>query len=160
MVVSIAMVISLTTSLNGVAMSGSRMTFALSRDGNFFQQLARIHPRFHTPHIAILVQAVLASILLLFGGNFRQLFTLSLFAEWLSYVTASSSLFVFKSRGFHLSPWFRTWGYPLAPAFFVVASAALLYYTFTSNLRYSVIGSLVILAGIPIYHAFALRRLV
>ena len=158
MVVSIAMVISLTTSLNGVAMSGSRMTFALSRDGNFFQQLARIHPRFHTPHVAILVQSVLSAILLFFGGNFRQLFTLSLFAEWLSYVTASSSLFVFKSRGFHLSPGFRTWGYPLAPAVFVVASAALLYYTFTSNLSYSIVGSLVILAGIPVYHAFALRR--
>jgi APA family basic amino acid/polyamine antiporter len=158
MVVSIAMVISLTTSLNGVAMSGSRMAFALSRDGNFFQQLARIHPRFHTPHVAILVQAVLSAILLLFGGNFRQLFTLSLFAEWLSYATASSSLFVFKSKGFRLSPAFQAWGYPLAPAFFVVASAALLYYTFTSNLRYSIVGSLVILAGIPIYHAFALRR--
>jgi APA family basic amino acid/polyamine antiporter len=157
-VVSIAMVISLTTSLNGVAMSGSRMAFALSRDGNFFQQLARVHPRFHTPHVAILVQAMLSAILLLFGGNFRQLFTLSLFAEWLSYAAASSSLFVFKSRGFALSAGFRTWGFPLAPAVFVVASAALLYYTFISNLRYSVVGSLVILAGIPIYHAFALRR--
>ena len=158
LVVSIAMVISLTTSLNGVAMSGSRMAFALSRDGNFFPQLARVHPRFHTPHVAILVQAVLSAILLLFGGNFRQLFTLSLFAEWLSYVTASSSLFVFKSRGFGLSEGFRTWAYPLAPALFILASAALLYYTFTSNLRYSVVGSLVILAGIPVYHAFALRR--
>ena len=134
------------------------MAFALSRDGNFFPQLARVHPRFHTPHVAILVQAVLAAILLLVGGNFRQLFTLSLFAEWLSYVTASSSLFVFKSRGFGLSEGFRTWAYPLAPALFIVASAALLYYTFTSNLRYSVVGSLVILAGIPVYHAFALRR--
>jgi APA family basic amino acid/polyamine antiporter len=158
MVVSIAMVISLTTSLNGVAMSGSRMAFALSRDGNFFPQLARVHPLFHTPYIAILVQAVLSAILLLFGGNFRQLFTLSLFAEWLSYAAASSSLFVFKSRGFGLSAGFRTWGYPLAPALFILASAALLYYTFTSNLRYSVVGSLVILAGIPVYHAFALRR--
>jgi len=158
MVVVIAVVISLTTTLNGVAMSGSRMAFALSRDGNFFSQLAEVHPRFHTPYIAILVQAVLSAVLLLFGGNFRQLFTLSLFAEWLSYAAASASLFVFKSRGFELSAGFRRWAYPLAPALFVVASAALLYYTFTSNLRYSVVGSLVILAGIPVYHAFALRR--
>ena len=157
-VVSIAVVVSLTTSLNGVAMSGSRMAFALSRDGNFFPQLARIHPRFHTPDVAILVQGVLSAIFLSFGGSFRQLFTLSIFAEWLSYVTASSTLFVFKSRGFGLSRGFRTWGYPLAPALFIVASAALLYYTFTSNLGYSVVGSLVILAGIPVYHAFALRR--
>lgn len=157
-VVAVAMVVSLTTSLNGVAMSGSRMAFALSRDGNFFQQLARVHPRFHTPHVAIVVQAMLSAIFLSFGGNFRQLFTLALFAEWLSYVAASSSLFVFKSKAFPSSRAFRSWVYPLAPALFIVASAALLYYTFTSNLRYSVVGSLVILAGIPVYHAFALRR--
>jgi basic amino acid/polyamine antiporter, APA family len=157
-VVAVAMVVSLTTSLNGVAMSGSRMAFALSRDGNFFQQLARVHPRFHTPHVAIVVQAILSAVFLSFGGNFRQLFTLALFAEWLSYVAASSSLFVFKSKAFPSSRAFQSWVYPLAPALFIVASAALLYYTFTSNLRYSVVGSLVILAGIPVYHAFALRR--
>jgi len=157
-VVSAAMVVSLTTTLNGVAMSGARMTFALSRDGNFFQALSKVHPRFHTPHIAILMQAVLSVFFLLLGGNFRQLFTLALFAEWLSYVAASSTLFVFHRKGFAPSRPFRIWGYPLAPALFIVASAALLYYTFMSNLRYSALGSLVILAGIPVYFAFALRR--
>ncbi|HZP18201.1 MAG TPA: amino acid permease [Terriglobales bacterium] len=157
-VVSAAMVVALTTSLNGVAMSGARMTFALSRDGRFFQFLARVHPRFHTPHVATVVQASLALVFLLLGGNFRQLFTLSLFAEWLSYVTASSALFVFRSRSSTLERRYRIWGYPLAPALFIVASAALLYYTFRSNLRYSVFGSLIILAGIPVYYAFALRR--
>jgi APA family basic amino acid/polyamine antiporter len=157
-VVSAAMVVSLTATLNGVAMSGARMTFALSRDGNFFQALSRVHPRFHTPHIAIVMQAVLSVFFLLLGGNFRQLFTLALFAEWLSYVAASSTLFVFHRKGFAPSRPFRIWGYPLAPALFIVASAALLYYTFSSNLHYSALGSLVILAGIPVYFAFALRR--
>jgi APA family basic amino acid/polyamine antiporter len=157
-VVSAAMVVSLTATLNGVAMSGARMTFALSRDGNFFQALSRVHPRFHTPHIAIVMQAVLSVFFLLLGGNFRQLFTLALFAEWLSYVAASSTLFVFHGKGFILNRPSRIWGYPLAPALFIVASAALLYYTFVSNLRYSALGSLAILAGVPVYFAFALRR--
>jgi len=157
-IVSGVMVISLTTSLNGIAMSGARMAFALSRDGNFFQALAKVHPRFRTPHVAIVIQAILSVSFLLVGGNFRQLFTLSIFAEWLSYVTASSALFVFRRR-IPLPPRpFRIWGYPLAPALFILASAALLYYTFTSNLRYSALGSLVILAGIPVYYGFALRR--
>jgi basic amino acid/polyamine antiporter, APA family len=156
-VVSAAMVISLTTSLNGVAMSGSRMAFALARDGNFFSDLAKVHPRFRTPHVAITAQAILSVCFLLIGGNFRQLFTLALFAEWLSYVAASGSLFVFRRK----TPAQRRppiWEYPLAPALFIVASAALLYYTFMSNLRYSALGSLVILAGIPVYYGFALRR--
>jgi APA family basic amino acid/polyamine antiporter len=157
-VVSAVMVISLTTSLNGVAMSGSRMAFALSRDGNFFSALAKVHPRFHTPHVAILVQAVLSLCFLLIGGNFRQLFTLAIFAEWLSYIAASGALFIFKKRMPGAQPHSLSWVFPVAPSIFILASAALLYYTFTSNLRYSSLGSLIILAGIPVYYAFALRR--
>jgi len=157
-VVSAAMVISLTTSLNGVAMSGSRMAFALARDGNFFSALVKVHPRFHTPHVAISAQAVLSICFLLIGGNFRQLFTLAIFAEWLSYMAASGSLFVFRRKMTAAERRPPVWEYPLAPALFIVASAALLYYTFISNLRYSALGSLVILAGIPVYYGFALRR--
>ena len=157
-VVSCAMVISLVTTLNGVAMSGARMAFAMARDGNFFQILAKVHPRFHTPHVAIAVQAVLTIHFLLIGGNFRQLFTLALFAEWLSYMTACSALFVLRKRTPATERRYQSWGFPLAPALFIVASAALLYYTFISNLPYSAMGTLVILAGIPVYCVFAYRR--
>ena len=153
-----AIVVSLVTSLNGVAMSGARMAFAMARDGNFFPILAKVHPRFHTPHVAIVIQAVLSVNFLLIGGNFRQLFTLALFAEWLSYMTACSALFVLRKRLPATERRSRIGGFLLAPALFIVASAALLYYTFISNLLYSALGSLVILAGIPVYYAFALRR--
>src|SRR5581483_5329534 len=119
-VVSAAMVVSLSTTLNGVAMSGSRMAFALSRDGNFFSSLAKVHPRFHTPHVAILVQAILSLCFLVIGGNFRQLFTLALFAEWLSYMAASGSLFIFKSQMPRSQRKFSVWSYPVAPAVFIL----------------------------------------
>ena len=157
-IVAGAIVISLITSLNGIAMSGARMSFAMARDGNFFSSLAKVHSQFRTPHVAIVVQGLLSLIFLFTGGNFRQLFTLALFAEWLSYVTASSSLFVFRWQMPPGERRYRVWGFPLAPAVFILASGALLYYTFTSNLRYSLLGSLVILAGVPVYYAFALRR--
>jgi basic amino acid/polyamine antiporter, APA family len=157
-VVSAAMVISLAATLNGVAMSGSRMAFAMARDRNFFSGIANVHPRFRTPHVAITVQAILAVSFLLIGGSFRQLFTLALFAEWLSYMAASGALFVFKGKLPIVERRARIWSYPIAPAIFMTASAGLLYYTFVSNLRYSVLGALVIVAGIPVYFAFALRR--
>ena len=157
-VIAGVIIVSLITSLNGIAMSGARMAFAMSRDGNFFSSLAKVHPRFHTPHVAISVQGLLSLIFLLIGGNFQQLFTLSLFAEWLSYVTASSALFVFKSASSASIRQGPFWRYPLAPALFILASAPLLYYTFTSNLKNSALGSLVILAGAPVYFAFARRR--
>jgi basic amino acid/polyamine antiporter, APA family len=157
-IVSAGIILSLTATLNGTAMSGARMSFAVARDGNFFAPLAKVHPRFHTPYIAIVFQTILAFGFLLIGGNFRQLFTLALFSEWLSYVTASSALFVFRSKAKTSETGTKVWQYPVAPALFIVASAALLYYTFSSNLRYSIVGSLVILAGVPVYLAFALRR--
>jgi len=157
-IVSAGIVLSLTATLNGTAMSGARMSFAVARDGNFFAPLAKVHPRFHTPYVAIVFQAFLSLGFLLIGGNFRQLFTLALFAEWLSYVAASSALIVFRSKTYTLGNWVKNGRSLVPPAVFIVASAALLYYTFTSNLRYSIVGSLVILAGIPIYYAFALRR--
>jgi basic amino acid/polyamine antiporter, APA family len=155
---SAAIVVSLLTSLNGVAMSGARMAFAVSRDGNFFLSLAKVHRRFHTPHTATIFQAALSIVCLSVGGSFRQLFTLALFSEWLSYVAASVALFVFRSRGNTGETAPNYWQFPLAPALFIVASAGLLYYTFSSNLRYSMVGSLVISAGIPMYYAFVLRR--
>lgn len=157
-VVAAAIIVSLLTSLNGIAMSGARMAFAVARDGNYFSSLAKVHPQFHTPHVAIMVQAILSIAFLFAGGSFSQLFSLALFAEWLSYMSASGALFVFKTKG---GPGIRPspfWAYPVPPALFILASAALLYYTFSSNLRYSALGSLVILAGIPVYYAFALRR--
>lgn len=156
--VAAATVVALTATLNGVAMSGSRMTFALSRDGIFFRFLSSIHPSFHTPHLAIVLQCFLSIVFLLIGGNFRQLFTLAIFAEWLSYTAASVALLVFRARGLVPPRQGGMWKTILAPAAFVVASAALLYYTFISNLRYSLLGSLLIAAGIPVYYAFALRR--
>jgi len=155
---SAAIVVSLLTSLNGVAMSGARMAFAVSRDGNFFSSLAKVHERYHTPHTATIFQAALSIVCLLIGGSFRQLFTLALFSEWLSYVAASIALFVFRSRRNTGETGTNYWQFPVAPALFILASVGLLYYTFSSNLRYSIVGSLIISAGIPMYYAFVLRR--
>ncbi len=157
-VVSAAMALSMLVTLNGTTMSGARVPFAVARDGYFFSALAKVHPRFHTPSTAIIVQAILAIVLLLVGGNFRQLFTLTIFAEWLFYMIAASTIFVFRQRKSEAPVPYRMWGYPVLPALFVLASAMLLYWTFTGNLLNSAAGLLVILAGIPIFYGFARKR--
>jgi basic amino acid/polyamine antiporter, APA family len=157
-IVSAAMALSMLVTLNGTTMSGARVPFALARDRYFFSALAEVHPRFHTPSVAIIVQAALAIILLLLGGNFRQFFSLAIFAEWLFYMIAASTIFVFRRRDPQARRPYRVWGYPVVPTLFVLASALLLYYTFTDNLRNSALGCLVILAGVPVFYAFARRR--
>ncbi|MBV8050768.1 MAG: amino acid permease [Acidobacteriaceae bacterium] len=157
-IVSAAMALSMLVTLNGTTMSGARVPFALARDRYFFSALAEVHPRYHTPSVAIIVQAVLAIALLLLGGNFRQFFSLAIFAEWLFYMIAASTIFIFRHHEPQARRPYRVWGYPIVPTLFVLASAVLLYYTFTDNLRNSALGCLVILAGVPVFYAFARRR--
>jgi APA family basic amino acid/polyamine antiporter len=156
--VSAAMAVSMLVTLNGTIMSGARVPFATARDGYFFKAIAEVHPRFHTPSVSIVVQCGLAIVLLLFGGSFRQFFSLAIFAEWLFYMIAGSTVFVFRQRDPHAVRPYRVWGYPVVPAVFVLVSAALLYYTFTDNLKMSGRGCLAILAGIPVFYFFAWRR--
>jgi basic amino acid/polyamine antiporter, APA family len=157
-IVSAGMAVSMLVTLNGTTMSGARVPFALARDRYFFSALGYIHPRYHTPSTAIVVQAGLAILLLLLGGSFRQFFSLAIFAEWLFYMIAGSTVFVFRLREPHAVRPYRVWGYPIVPLLFVLASTLLLYYTFSDNLRNSALGCLVILAGVPTFYAFARRR--
>ena len=157
-IVSIGMAVSMLVTLNGTIMSGARVPFAMARDGYFFRALREVHPRFHTPSAAIVVQAVLSIILLLLGGNFRQLFSLAIFAEWLFYMIAGSTIFVFRWRDPQAIRPYRVLGYPLVPALFITIAAVLLYYTFRENWPNSLYGLLVILAGIPVFSWFRRRR--
>ena len=157
-IVSVGMAVSMLVTLNGTVMSGARVPFAMARDRYFFSSLAKVHPRFHTPSISIVVQAILSILLLLLGGSFRQLFSLAIFSEWLFYMIAGSTVFVFRWREPDLPRPYRVWGYPVVPVLFVLASAVLLYSTFTDNLRNSAWGCAAILAGVPVFYAFARRR--
>ena len=156
--VSIGMIVSMLATLNGTVMSGGRVPFAVARDGYFFKALGEVHPKFHTPALALVIQGTVAILLVVVGGAFRELFSLAIFAEWLFYMVAASTIFVFRKREPEVNRPYRTLGYPFVPALFIGTAAVLLYYTFTSNLRDSAAGVVVILLGIPVYLWFARRR--
>jgi APA family basic amino acid/polyamine antiporter len=156
--VSIGMMISMLATLNGTVMSGGRVPFAVARDGYFFKALGEVHPKFHTPALALVIQGVVAILLIVVGGAFRELFSLAIFAEWLFYMVAASTIFVFRKREPDLARPYRTAGYPLVPALFIGTAFVLLCYTFASNLRDSIGGVVVILLGVPVYLWFARQR--
>lgn len=156
-IVSAGMALSMLVTLNGSALTGARIPFALSRDGYFFPALAKVHPRFHTPSVSLVVQGLLATVLVLFAGTFQQLFSLTLFAEWLFYMLGTAAVFVFRFREPDVPRPYKTWGYPVVPSLFIAASAVLLYYSFMANWHNSVAGVLVILAGIPVFAFFRSR---
>ena len=150
--VSIGMAVSIFVTLNGTTMSGARIPFAAARDGLFFRSLGHVHPRFQSPSTSLIVQAVLASFLLIVVGRFQSLFELAIFAEWLFYMLTASTIFVFRFREPAASRPYRVWGYPVLPALFILAAGILLYYSYVSNLRNSLLGTFLILFGVPLHH--------
>jgi len=157
-IVSLGMALSMLVTLNGTIMSGARIPYAMARDGYFFKAMGDVHPRFHTPDVALLVQLLLSIVLLLFAGSFRELFSLTIFAEWLFYMIAASTVFVLRRKEPNAPRPYKTWGYPVVPAVFVLVAAVLLYFTFTQNLRNSIYGCILILSGIPVFAYFARKR--
>ena len=152
--VSIGMAVSIGATFVGSTLSGARVPFAAARNGLFFSGLARVHPRFHTPSNALVLQAVLSSILLLMIGRFQALFSLAIFSEWLFYGLTASTIFVFRRRDDKESRPFSVLGYPVVPLVFIVSAALLTVFSIKDEPRNSLIGIGVILCGIPVHFLF------
>jgi APA family basic amino acid/polyamine antiporter len=148
--VAAAMALSIFVTLNGTVMSGARIPFAAARDRLFFPQFARIHPRFQSPSTSLVVQGLLSTVLLLFLSQFQQHFELAVFAEWLFYMLTATTVFVYRRRHPEFARPYRVWGYPLLPAIFVVCAAAVLVSSYASNLKGSLLGTGLILLGLPV----------
>jgi APA family basic amino acid/polyamine antiporter len=153
-IMTAAIALSMLVTLNGTIMSGARIPYSMARDGYFFSAIATVHPRFKSPSVSIAVQAAMAIALMLAAASFKELLELAIYSEWLIYMIAASTIFVFRYREPKAERPYRTLGYPVVPALFVLASALLLYKTFMEGVRNSLIGTLIILAGIPVFYYF------
>ncbi|MFB3902114.1 MAG: amino acid permease [Acidobacteriota bacterium] len=151
----IALVAAISTfaSLNGSILTGSRVPYAAARDGLLFRPLARVHPKWLTPHISILVQAIIAA-LLVFSGSFSEIITYVIFSEWVFYGLVTAGVFLLRRREPGLDRPYRTWGYPWVPAGFVVCSALLLINVLVEQPLQSGFGLLIILSGLLFYPLF------
>jgi basic amino acid/polyamine antiporter, APA family len=148
--VAAAMAVSIFVALNGTVMSGARIPFAAARDGLFFRGFAHIHPRFQPPSTSLVVQGLLSTVLLVFLSKFQQFFELAIFAEWLFYMLTATTVFVYRRKQPDLERPYRVWGYPVLPAIFVICAAAVLVSSYTSNLKGSLLGTGLILLGLPV----------
>jgi basic amino acid/polyamine antiporter, APA family len=148
--VAAAMALSIFVTLNGTVMSGARIPFAAARDRLFFPRFAHIHPRFQSPSTSLVVQGLLSTVLLLFLSQFQQHFELAVFAEWLFYMLTATTVFAYRRRHPEYTRPYRVWGYPVLPAIFVVCAAAVLISSYAGNLEGSLLGTALILLGLPV----------
>jgi basic amino acid/polyamine antiporter, APA family len=150
-VVAALVMLSTFGALNGTLMSGPRVFFALAGDGLFFRRVARVHPRFRTPHVAIALAATLG-IGYVSLRTFEQLAESFILGLWPFHVLAVSAVFLLRRREpDHPRP-YRTLGYPLVPLIFMVASLGMLGNALVRQPLSTLFSFGVILSGIPAYH--------
>jgi APA family basic amino acid/polyamine antiporter len=153
--ISVLVAVSSFGAMSGIILAGPRVYYAMAEDRLLFAWMGAVHPRFRTPHAAIVSQAVWSSVLA-FTGTYRVLFTRVVYTEWMFF--AALAIGAMRLRRTRYATGFRAWGFPAAPLGFVLASVAIVVNQIASDPRESVIGLAVVVAGLPVY-AIWKRRL-
>ena len=153
-VMAVAIMISTFGCVNGLILSGARVSFAMARDGLFFRRLERLNDA-AVPANALWVQALWASVLAL-SGSYSDLLEYVISADILFYVLLVVAVIVLRRKRPDLPRPFRTPGYPILPLFYATVGAVLIAVLLAGHPRTTWPGYLLVLTGVPVY--FAWRR--
>src|SRR6185503_15780317 len=171
--VSIAVMVSAFGTLNGSMMTGPRIFFAMADDGLFFKKIASVHPRFKTPYLAISLAATMAIIFVLLR-TFEQLADTFVLGIWPFYALGVAAVYTLRRKRPDLPRPYKTLGYPVTPALFILAVSFLIGNALLNDIRYysaqfaggtnpyersgALIVAAIILAGIPVYYIWKAPR--
>jgi APA family basic amino acid/polyamine antiporter len=158
--VTAAIAISTFGFLNLAILAPTRVYYAMAADRLFLPGLARLHPRFRTPWLAIVVQSTWSCILAL-TGRYEQLLNYVVFADWIFFGLTVATVFVFRRTvPPHTRPGssFLTPGYPLVPGAFSIIAAAVVLSVVYADPSSSARGALLLAAGIPVYYWYSRSR--
>jgi APA family basic amino acid/polyamine antiporter len=155
--ITIGAMLSILGFVNVVLLGNSRIPFAMARDGAFLAAAGKIHPRFGTPHVAIGIMVVW-SLVLLFGtrGDLGALLSGVVFADWIFFGLGGASVFVLRKKKPDAVRPYRSLGYPVLSALFVIAAVVGIISAFVAAPRTSLFGTILLIAGV-VTHAFMRR---
>lgn len=154
--ISVLILCSIFGALNGTILTGTRSYFAMARDGLFFPAVGRVHARFQTPVLAIIIESAWAAVLAV-SGSYEQLYTYVVFTSWIFFAACVFGVLVLRRRLPHQHRPYRVWGYPVLPIVFTAAALAVVGNTLVTEPRESILGLLLILAGVPVYFIWTRR---
>jgi amino acid transporter len=153
-IISVGAIISITGNLNILVLSGSRIPFAIAEQQQLPSFLAKVHRRFSTPHIAILVTAALMLILTL-KSSFVAALTISAIARLITYAATCLALLVFRRRRDAPPAMFRLrWGTLIAIAALALGGWLLS----NSTLTEAKVAAIAAAIGFVIYAAYSLMK--
>jgi amino acid transporter len=148
--VAVAVMISIFAALNGSILSGSRVPYAMARDGLFFRSVATVHPKYKTPGNSMILLCLWSCIVVL-SGWFDDLYNFVIFGSWILYLMTAVSVFVLRRKRPDLARPYRVIGYPVVPVLFIGVAALLLVSTLQTRPRESLMGLGLMALGIPFY---------
>lgn len=141
---------------NASILTGARPYYAMARQGLFFRATDKLNSR-NVPAASLLWQGVWASILVL-SGTFDQLTDMLIFAVYIFYGATAMGVFILRRRMPNAHRPYKTWGYPVVPALFVLFCVGLFFNTIITRPREAGIGLSLILLGIPVYFLLSGKR--
>ncbi len=142
--------------LTGIVLAGPRVYYSMANDGLAFRWLGYIHPVHRTPSRAIVAQGIWSSVLAATGA-YRALFSRVIYTEWLFFALMAAGLFVLRRRPGYDPP-YRTWGYPVVPVVFILASLAIVANQVYRQPVEAAVGLGLVAAGLPLYYLSHARR--
>ncbi len=154
--VAAIMLVSIFGCLNANVLVGPRIAYAMAKDGLFFRVAASLSARAKTPWLAVIVQALTASVLVLvFQGNLRRVLEYTTFAIVLATLADTSALYVLRFRDPTRARPYRAAGYPWVPALYILANLAIAVSMVWARPAECLKSFGVLLAGAPVYLLFA-----
>ena len=153
--VAIVVMVATFSTLLGSMLTAPRIFFAMADDGLFFRRVARVHPTFRTPSVAIVLTGLLGIVYVAFQ-TFQQLADQFVVAIFPFYALAAAAVFVLRRRRpATVAPRaVRVLGYPVVPALFVVATLYMLGNALWQDPLHTGLAFLIILAGVPVYQVW------
>lgn len=151
-IVAFIILFSIMGAANGHVLTGSRVYYAMSKDGLFFRQMAAVHPKFRTPHVSLIVVGIWSTVICLVpGGTFEQLLKYAVFGAWIFLGLAALGVIILRKTRPDLPRPYKTWGYPVTPILFVLSALFVIVNTLVQSF-WNAFASLVLIAlGIPVF---------
>lgn len=150
-IVTLIIVISLLGGNNVNVLTNARIMYAMAKNNLFFKSSRKIHPKFHSPTNALFLQCIWA-IILTFSGTFNQLITYIIFVSWIFYGMSAGAVIVLRKKKPNMERPYKTPFYPWVPIIFVLFTIFLTFNTIMEAPRDAAVGTVLILAGLPLYY--------
>ncbi len=141
---------------NGLILSGARVYYAMAKDGLFFRGVAKLHPKYKTPAVSLMVQMVWTCILCI-SGSYGQLLDYIVFAVLVFYILTIFALFRLRKTHPDAARPYRAVGYPVLPAIYIVMALFIDVVLLRYKPQYTWPGLIIVLLGIPVYFLWSRR---